>query len=293
MCSSCSDARSAEQLAALEGGDDGAAEAVRSQAALPPTRAEMPASPDAEEARTLREALDAAEAAARGRRQRGTTPAAATATPDGDEPLCSTEVQQPRRSSSSKRVVEGADGTVEPCEQESDDSVYLAHDEERLNLGKPIWGEVAAQIPRLQHNGTLKMNESGAPVDLKALRREYPELPFIRPKAAAARAAKLINAAADGKWTPPLREAALSCFEAEAAGVVLALCMPEVVARDELMRDERYQVKKDGEVVGCKLFCPGCKSNEFVLMNGLNVESSTGVRFAYGNDKAIMPVSRG
>ena len=83
-----------------------------------------------------------------------------------------------------------------------------------------------------------------------------------------------------------------ACYECEAAGIELVLFMPEVTARAELMADKRYQVRDGDHVVGCKVFCPGCLCNTFIVLGGLNVEAASSVRFAYGNGKSIMPVSR-
>ena len=68
--------------------------------------------------------------------------------------------------------------------------------------------------------------------------------------------------------------------------------MPEVFDRSTLMGDPDYQVWKDGRVTGCKLRCPGCGCNTFVVLGGINVvDSIEKVRFAFGDGKAIMPVS--
>ena len=88
----------------------------------------------------------------------------------------------------------------------------------------------------------------------------------MAPAAAAARATALIDASPDGVWTAELQEQARACFECEAAAIEIVVCMPEVFARSILMSDPRYQVTKGDEVVGCKLFCPGCESNKFVLL---------------------------
>ena len=85
-------------------------------------------------------------------------------------------------------------------------------------------------------------------IDLNALRRCFPRLPFVDPGAAAARVVKLRSQSNDGSWTAESRKAARACFECKAAGIELALCIPEVAARDELMADERYQVKVDHRV---------------------------------------------
>ena len=132
-------------------------------------------------------------------------------------------------------------------------------------------------------------------VDLKALRRELPSLPFVAPPPAAARARQLQQSSTDGSFSSQeVREQVRSCFECEATGIQLALCMYEVTARDHLMEDERYQVQDErGRVIGCKLFCPGgCCSNKLVLVDGVNLDHDTSIRFAYGNGSAILPVSR-
>ncbi len=34
---------------------------------------------------------------------------------------------------------------------------FLTHDEERFELGKPLWNAISAQMPRAQHDGSLAM----------------------------------------------------------------------------------------------------------------------------------------
>ena len=63
------------------------------------------------------------------------------------------------------------------------------------------------------------------------------------------------------------------------------------MARDELLDDPRYQVKIDGEVKGCKCCCPSCSTNDFVIVDQLNVADASRVRFAYGCGRALMPVA--
>lgn len=91
--------------------------------------------------------------------------------------------------------------------------------------------------------------------------------------------------------TVEVKQAVRACFEAEAAGLSLAICIPEVVARDELMADERFQVRRDGEVVSCKCCCTTCGSNAFVLIGSINVNDKTRVRFVYTPTGAIMPIA--
>ena len=180
-----------------------------------------------------------------------------------------------------------------PAEQPAEQPPrFIEHKEQRKDLGKPLWAAVAPKIPRVGHDGRLHMPQGGTAVDLKVLRREFPALPFITPAPAAARAAQLLHSSADGSWTRELMEQVRSCFECEAATIELAVVMPEVTAREQLMEDERYQVKEQGRVVGCKLFCPGCKSNKHVLVGDVNVDHEGSVRFAYGNGRAILPASR-
>ena len=128
--------------------------------------------------------------------------------------------------------------------------------------------------------------------DLGAVRRQFPGLPYVKPAGAAARATSLIDTSPDGIWTADLKHQARACFEVEVAGIELAVIMPEVYAHEELKMDSRFQVKIGGSVVGCKQICPCCLTNEFVLMGEINVHSHTKVRFANGNGKAIMPISR-
>ena len=90
---------------------------------------------------------------------------------------------------------------------------------------------------------------------------------------------------------PPHACKVRACFECEAAAIEVAICIPEVVAREELMKDERFQVKRGGAVVGCKCICTTCKTNEFVLIDSINVNDATRVRFAWGNGRAIMPIA--
>ena len=66
---------------------------------------------------------------------------------------------------------------------------FIEHKQQRLDPGKPLWAAVAPKIPRVSHDRRLHMPQAGRAVDLKALRREFPALPFITPAPAAARAA--------------------------------------------------------------------------------------------------------
>lgn len=62
-----------------------------------------------------------------------------------------------------------------------------AHEDEQLRHCKPLWQELAAKVPR---DGSLRIPVGGsAPAALKGLERDFFELPFIKPKPAATRAA--------------------------------------------------------------------------------------------------------
>lgn len=168
---------------------------------------------------------------------------------------------------------------------------FISHERERKELGKPCWSHIASEIPRVQHDGSLAMPGTGRrdDVDLSTLRRRFPSLPFVKFEGAA-RATVLYEEAPE--VTEGVMAQVRACFAAEAAGLTIALCMPELWARKELMQEERYCVKVGGKPVGCKLPCPGCGCNTFVLMGGVSADDAKNIRFAYGNGKAIMPVSR-
>ena len=121
---------------------------------------------------------------------------------------------------------------------------FISHNDERLELGKPLWLEVASRIPRPGHDGSLHMPGSRlASVDLAAVRDQFPQLPIVEPAPAEVRARAALRAGAnDGAWTPKLKATARSCFEAEAANIKTIVCIPEVVARDELLADPTFQV---------------------------------------------------
>ena len=80
-------------------------------------------------------------------------------------------------------------------------------------------------------------------LDLAAVRDQFPQLPIVEPAPAEVRARAALRAGAnDGAWTPKLKATARSCFEAEAANIKTIVCIPEVVARDELLADPTFQV---------------------------------------------------
>ena len=58
-----------------------------------------------------------------------------------------------------------------------------------------------------------------------------------------------MNSEGGGGITTDVQEEVKACFECEAAGIRVAMCVPELMARTELMKDERFQIKgHDGKV---------------------------------------------
>jgi hypothetical protein len=157
--------------------------------------------------------------------------------------------------------------------------------EEREELGKPIWLEIRERVPRVQSDGSLKMKDGDAAVNLGAFHRAFPHLPFVQPAAAATRSLALFDEPPQGKSRSDLQLMACHFFEAEAAGIEILLCMPELWAQQDLMQEERYRCKTAGGETGCKTPCPSCGTNEFVLVMALNVDDAAGVRFAWGIGK--------
>ena len=171
-------------------------------------------------------------------------------------------------------------------------ALHLTHSDER-KFGKHMWDEIATRIPRTQHNGTLAMpGNSKEAVDLEKLHDSFPKLPFIEPQPAQKRALALLKTSKDGQWNSELMKKSASFYQAEAANIQIVLCMPEVHARKEMMAHDRYRVKLAGgwHPDACKLDCPWCETNEFVIMGDLNIDTS--IRYAYGNNESFMPVSR-
>jgi hypothetical protein len=76
---------------------------------------------------------------------------------------------------------------------------FISHDDERQQLGKPLWSEIADRIPRPQHDGTLAMPSGAGAADLAALAREFPALPYVTPAPAETRARALIAKATSGE----------------------------------------------------------------------------------------------
>jgi hypothetical protein len=126
---------------------------------------------------------------------------------------------------------------------------FLSHDDER-KLAKPLWTEIANEIPRASHQGKLKWSSNkGSELTSKeqaAFLQSYPQLPFIQPKPANERARAILHKHG-GTWTPDARDEAMACYECEAARIVPVLCMPELFARDDLERESNWQVKKNGK----------------------------------------------
>merc|ERR1712070_712381 len=54
-------------------------------------------------------------------------------------------------------------------------------DQEREELGKPLWLEIRDRVPRVQSDGSLKMKDGDAAVNLGAFHRDFPHLPFVQP----------------------------------------------------------------------------------------------------------------
>ena len=70
----------------------------------------------------------------------------------------------------------------------------ISHDDERLQLGKPLWTEVAHRFPRPQHDGSLatpKGRPAGAR-EIDTLVHAFPALPYVSPAPAEERARSLL-----------------------------------------------------------------------------------------------------
>ena len=145
--------------------------------------------------------------------------------------------------------------------------------------------EIRERVPGVQSDGSLKMKDGDAAVNLGAFHRAFPHLPFVQQAAAATRSLALFDELPQGKSKSDLQLMARHFFEAEAAGIEILLCMPEVWARQDLMQEERYRCKTAEVGTGCKTPCPSCGTNEFVLVMALNVDDAAGVRFAWGIGK--------
>ena len=72
---------------------------------------------------------------------------------------------------------------------------FISHHDERVQLGRPIWQEVAERIPHVRTDGSLAMPQGSQAPDLKALKAAFPRLPRILPDAASLRAAARSRAA--------------------------------------------------------------------------------------------------
>ena len=168
------------------------------------------------------------------------------------------------------------------------DPRYALPEHERKQLGKPVWLELSNKVPRVQYDGTLQMPNPADRLDLDKFLLDHPSLPFVTSPSAEMRALALLRAAkSNGKAWRDLQLEVRHCFEAQAAGIEILLCMPELWARKALMDEPHYQCKDSaGEVIGFKLPCPGCDTNKYVMVGRVNVNVKSGVRFVFGNNKA-------
>lgn len=125
-------------------------------------------------------------------------------------------------------------------------NIFLTPDQEKLELGRPLWKDVEGKVPRGTHEGSLKIVRANTPVgpsELRSFLSEYPDFPFITPPPPEARARVLLQSkGVNGVWTTELKAEARCFFEAHAAGLRMLAVFPEVFARDELMGDPRFQV---------------------------------------------------
>ena len=129
--------------------------------------------------------------------------------------------------------------------------------------------------------GTLQMPNPTDRLDLDQFLLDHPSLPFVTSPSAEMRALALLRAAkSNGKAWRDLQLEVRHCFEAQAAGIEILLCMRELWARQDLMQEERYRCKTAGGETGCETPCPSCGTNEFVLAMRLNVDAASSVRFA-------------
>ena len=170
------------------------------------------------------------------------------------------------------------------------DPRYALPKHEREQLGKPLWLELSNKVPRVQDDGTLQMPNPADRLDLDQFLLDHPSLPFVTSPSAEMRALALLRAAkSNGKAWRDLHLEVRHCFEAQAAGIEMLLCMPELWAQKALMDQPRYKCKDSaGKVIGFKLPCPGCDTNKYVMVGRVNVNVKSGVRFVFdfGNNKA-------
>jgi hypothetical protein len=170
----------------------------------------------------------------------------------------------------------------------------LQTDEQR-GIAKTMWNRIAPDVPRSGHNGLLHTPRqeakggTGVAVDDKMLsrfRQQYPHLPFVRPAPATVTATKLL-AESGGTWDDDLRSKALQLFLADAANLIFCLVMPDVFFRPRLLKDERFKGEEPGS---CKLICPTCLSNKYVLVGDMNTHDTKSMRFAYGATSVVLGV---
>ena len=72
------------------------------------------------------------------------------------------------------------------------------------------------------------------------------------------------------------------------------LYLHELVSHDELLAHERFVVRSEenSEIIGVKLACPTCNSNQFVLSPATfryNVQDASNVRSYHGHRSTIVP----
>ena len=126
----------------------------------------------------------------------------------------------PAQSGATAEVRKSRRGGARPHPPRAPDK--LTSEDERL-LAWEMWGELSSLVPRVQHDGSLKMpaEKGSARVDGSAFRRAYPCLPFMQPAPAETRSLSILR----GKL--PVQKGGVrlpadrvrGCFEAEALGV--------------------------------------------------------------------------
>lgn len=84
--------------------------------------------------------------------------------------------QQPQGGASAAEPEEAAVEQEPPRAAEPQKPRFMQHGEQRIDLGRPLWSDVAAKMPRIGQDGSLRMPQHGASVDLKALVEEDPRV---------------------------------------------------------------------------------------------------------------------
>jgi len=176
----------------------------------------------------------------------------------------------------------------------------LTHAQERA-LGFYFWKDIRSVVWRPTRHGGLRKpqsntdSEDGSDVQarqsvtsyLGTLRQRLPALPFLEPgdPTAAAR-----NVFAKYKtWTDEAKSEARDCFLRTANRIQGLLVMPEVTHREEMSKHAQFHV--DGDPFTCKLPCPSCKTNKFILPADVNVDTQSSRKFVYGANSATMVFS--